>query len=941
MEQLVGKKLGNYEIIEMIGKGGMAAVYKGYQASMNRYVAIKVMSQQFSEQESFIQRFQNEAQLIAQLEHAHILPVYEFGKEANLLYIVMRYLPTGTLEDRIKESNLPFKEAIAIFTQIAGALNYAHSRGVIHRDLKPANILLDAQGNAFLSDFGIAKSIEGTQNLTGTGSVVGTPTYMSPEQGMGEAIDGRSDIYALGVMLFEMLTGSVPFKAENPMAVMLKHINEPPPQPRALNPAIHPDVEAVVLRALAKTREARYQTAQEMIDALNYAVSVMNGAMPSRLAGTAAQAADATLPSGFSAGAPTMPSPVAGTPQTATAIPGQPAGGPAMTAPGVMVAPPVPVISPLALMDDVKIDLNKVSAWIAKREWVGVWVQGLAVTIATFAILSRLTQGPLGVALLSLVPGLLLYALLRAPMVGVLTSMLLVLVPLLPHAPGLAVIWAVLMVVAGARLSSREIMVMLVTLAAATTPLGWLAPLLMPWWLRSRRVALPAALGVTFTMLFVFTLGWSNAGGLLPIQVLPGLDLTEAFNTSYLGLFESGERWAIWADPQGLGQAITSTFRILGEGFAVSRGIPLVIATGWAVASALTDSNRRSTSIWLRSLGIALSFASLLILHLALHPAEMDGLRPGTILATLITPLITFLFSQWPIQADPAAGSTTTTNLRILRQALGAFYMALGLSFYIGYVGEQELILTIPLIDLSINTYAILWIGGLVGTLTTIGNPGIGPLIMFAALAAGLSPLSLSLSVVSAVLGMAYLIIAFLFDRQRPRRWNPLGAGMIVGAPGMAASGILPLGPLSLGALEAQVPSALFGIAAHILLLISVRRGGALAFIAQVLITLAGVLLVERLMALKLLGGLNHRLRRLVFTCTLAPIMAVAYYTIGQAAPIRLLPNALILSVVSAGMLVAAMGNRAMFWRQFVERRETEEEEDTLEEDISGPGRKN
>src|SRR5574341_113452 len=174
-DQFIGKKLGNYEIIEQVGKGGMAGVYKGFQPSMNRTVAIKIMAQQYSGEEKFIQRFKNEAQLIAQLEHAHILPVYDFGEEEGTLYIVMRFLDAGTLEDRIDtEKGMPLKDAVSYFTQLAGALDYAHSKGVIHRDLKPSNVLVDRQGSAFLSDFGIAKALEDTSKLTGTGGVVGT-----------------------------------------------------------------------------------------------------------------------------------------------------------------------------------------------------------------------------------------------------------------------------------------------------------------------------------------------------------------------------------------------------------------------------------------------------------------------------------------------------------------------------------------------------------------------------------------------------------------------------------------------------------------------------------------------------------------------------------------------------------------------------------------------
>ncbi|MCC6905184.1 MAG: serine/threonine protein kinase, partial [Anaerolineae bacterium] len=494
MEDLIGKTLGNYQIVRLLGKGGMAAVYLGFQPSMNRNVAIKVMAQQFKGETAFIQRFKNEARVIAQLEHAHILPVYDFGEENGVLYIVMRYLSAGTLEDRISREGMAPAEVQEYLSQLAPALDYAHSRGVIHRDLKPANVMIDSQGSLFLTDFGIAKSLEDDQKLTATDSVVGTPTYMSPEQGLGEKIDSRSDIYSLGVILYEMLTGQVPFTADNPMAVMLKHINEVVPAPSSINPKLTPAIDRVVLKALAKNHDERYATCVELANALKEALS---GKAPAATSETEQIAAAPGRP-----GSETMPSPVAVPGATTTAVAGQAAavtsaGGaaaiPGAAIPGAVIAPPpaAPVTT------TIPVSLNALSKWLYAHDRLAVWVQGILLSLSTLMILSRLTEGGLiEIAALALVPGLLLYSLLRAPTVGALSAMVLILLPLLVHSPALALIWFVLIVVAGSRLHSREMLLVLVTVAAATHPLGVIVPLLAPWWFRGRRTVLPVSLGV-------------------------------------------------------------------------------------------------------------------------------------------------------------------------------------------------------------------------------------------------------------------------------------------------------------------------------------------------------------------------------------------------------------------------------------------------------------
>ncbi len=255
------QKIGRYEIKHELGRGGMATVYLAHDPRFKRDVALKVLPRQFTHDPMFRARFEREAQTIATLEHHAIVPVYDFGEEDEQPFLVMRYMTGGTLNERIFRGAIPLEEIIKIIGRIGSALDFAHSKGIIHRDLKPENILFDQHQNAFLSDFGIVKLAQATTTFTGKG-ILGTPAYMSPEQARGTVeLDGRSDIYTLGVILFEMLSGWQPYRAETPIGLALMHISEPIPPIREINPELASGYEQLINRAMAKNREDRFATA--------------------------------------------------------------------------------------------------------------------------------------------------------------------------------------------------------------------------------------------------------------------------------------------------------------------------------------------------------------------------------------------------------------------------------------------------------------------------------------------------------------------------------------------------------------------------------------------------------------------------------------------------------------------------------------------------------
>lgn len=271
-DALSGHVLGQYRLVERLGRGGMATVYKAYQPSLDRYVAVKVLSAFLAQDPDFAARFQREARAIAQLNHPNILPVHDYGQEGDLIYIVMRYVEGGTLQDMLGRP-LDLDTAVEIITQMGGALDYAHQRGIVHRDVKPSNILMADRNWALLGDFGLAKMIGASTRITQTGIGMGTPTYVAPEQAQGTGVDARSDIYSLGIVLFEMLTGQVPFTGDTSLVVLLKHLKDPPPPPRQINPDIPEPVERLLLKALAKDPRDRFQRAGEMVSALQQAVA--------------------------------------------------------------------------------------------------------------------------------------------------------------------------------------------------------------------------------------------------------------------------------------------------------------------------------------------------------------------------------------------------------------------------------------------------------------------------------------------------------------------------------------------------------------------------------------------------------------------------------------------------------------------------------------------
>ena len=264
-------QVGQYTIFEEIGRGGMSTVHRATQASIGREVAVKVLlGSLVSQDPTFLDRFRREVQVTAHLQHPHILPVYDFGEANGHPYIVMSYVKGGTLSDRIRQGPMSLSEILPVLSQIADALDFSHSKGVIHRDFKPSNVLVDEEGNAYLTDFGLAKVSDAALELTGS-ALVGTPDYMAPDLASSDGLSPAVDIYALGVTLFQMLTGHVPFRASTPMGTLMAHLSQPIPDVRAERADLPDAVQQIIATAMAKKAEDRYATAGTLAEALRAA----------------------------------------------------------------------------------------------------------------------------------------------------------------------------------------------------------------------------------------------------------------------------------------------------------------------------------------------------------------------------------------------------------------------------------------------------------------------------------------------------------------------------------------------------------------------------------------------------------------------------------------------------------------------------------------------
>ncbi len=264
----VGENVGPYRIIEQLGQGGMATVYKAYHAALDRYVALKALHPAFGEDPNFLTRFQREARLVAKLEHPNIVPVYDYAQHEGRPYLVMKFIEGDTLKARLTKGPLSSKEINQVVDSIGSALGYAHKQGVLHRDIKPSNVLLATDGQMYLADFGLARIAQSGESTLSSDMIMGTPQYISPEQAMGKKdLDEGTDIYSFGVMLYEMVVGQVPFNADTPFSIIHDHIYSPLPMPRTINPKVPEAVERVLLKALAKERPDRYPDVQSLVDA--------------------------------------------------------------------------------------------------------------------------------------------------------------------------------------------------------------------------------------------------------------------------------------------------------------------------------------------------------------------------------------------------------------------------------------------------------------------------------------------------------------------------------------------------------------------------------------------------------------------------------------------------------------------------------------------------
>jgi len=266
MSWRVGENIGPYQLLEKIAEGGMGTVFKAYHPALDRYVALKIIHPAHREDETFAARFQREARVVAKLEHPNIVPVYDYAEYEGLAYLVMKYIEGSTLKNRLSQRSLNFYEVHQVVDSVGSALAYAHSQGVLHRDIKPSNVLIGINGAMYLADFGLARIAHADASTLSSESSLGTPHYVSPEQAMGRNHpDQRTDIYSFGVMLYEILVGQAPFNAATGYAIIHDHIYTPPPNPRTLNPHLSESVEQVLLKALEKNPDDRFDTVDQMV----------------------------------------------------------------------------------------------------------------------------------------------------------------------------------------------------------------------------------------------------------------------------------------------------------------------------------------------------------------------------------------------------------------------------------------------------------------------------------------------------------------------------------------------------------------------------------------------------------------------------------------------------------------------------------------------------
>lgn len=395
-----------YQVIALIGHGGMASVYQAYDTHLRQPVAIKIIHPHLADQPNFLQRFEAEAVVVARLRHPNIVQVYDFCHAGEQYFMVMEFLEGETLETRLKRlasegRRLPIEQALRIASDLCDALHYAHQRGLVHRDIKPANIMLDPQERPILMDFGVARLLGG-QFHTATGAVVGTALYMAPEQIQGQPVDARADIYALGGTLFQMLSNHPPFEADSAITLMMKHLHEPPPDVRQFQPSAPPLVTAILMKALAKLPEERYQSAQALAQALQQALAPA-GSQP-----TATRPSPATTPPGLAGRdasrqpAPSRPAPVPlgreSAPRSAQAVSTAPGSAPRAPAAASQAPPPAAVQqeSPAALHRQAALQALSAAERPPEPRRRPAWLLPLAITglLAAVALAYLLLRPP-------------------------------------------------------------------------------------------------------------------------------------------------------------------------------------------------------------------------------------------------------------------------------------------------------------------------------------------------------------------------------------------------------------------------------------------------------------------------------------------------------------------------------------------------------------------